>query len=77
MVSNIKLYKNGEELVDSARGDCPKCEKGYLSIDQEESFIAVIGNNQFSFDVVVCDRCDHLHLEKWISQTDKIKISSD
>jgi len=77
MVAIIKLYSNGNDLVDSTRGDCPSCEKGYLSIDRDQSFIAVIGNNQFSFDAVVCDRCNYIRLEKWISPTDKIQITPD
>jgi ribosomal protein S27AE len=78
MISTIKLYKNGEELVDSTRGDCPKCKKGYLLIDLEKSFIAVIGNNKFSFDVVSCnDLCGYTHLEKLVSPGRKIQITSD
>ena len=77
MVAILKLYKNGEELVDSTRGDCQECGKGFLSIDLDKSFKVVIGNNQFSFDAVVCDRCDEQFLEKWLSSSDKIIITPD
>jgi hypothetical protein len=78
MISTIKLYKNGEELVNPTRGECPKCKKGYLLIDLEKSFIALFGDNQFSFDVVSCnDFCGYIHLEKLISPGHKIQITSD
>ena len=77
MVALIKLYSNGEELVDSTRGDCPNCSKGYLAISLTNSFKVVIGNHEFSFDVVMCDRCDYTHLEQWVSESDKIKINPD
>ena len=77
MPAIIRLYERNEELIDSTRGKCPDCPKGLLFIDIDKSFKLVVGNKDFSFDVIVCDRCDYILLEKWISPTDKIKINSD
>jgi ribosomal protein S27AE len=77
MPALVRLYEYNEELVDSTRGKCPECPKGLLLIDLDKSFKLIIGNNEYSFDVIVCDRCSYNYLEKWISLTDKIKIESD
>ncbi len=77
---NLKIsypYKNLENIPDSTKGDCPNCSAGLLSIDLDMSFIVTIYNNQFSFDVLICDRCDFIRMDKQISESDIVEIQSD
>jgi len=57
-------YKDEENLPDSTKGDCTNCPKGYLSVDLKESFNATIYAKTFSFEVIICDRCDYVKLLK-------------
>jgi len=70
-------YKDLENVPDSTKGDCPICAKGYLSVDLKESFNAIIYAKVFSFEVIVCDRCDYVRLNKALSGSDVLKVESD
>ena len=70
-------YKYEENVPDSTKGDCPICAKGYLCVDLKESFNATIYTRVFSFEVIVCDRCDYVRLNKDLSGSDVLKVESD
>ncbi len=57
-------YKNLEDIPDSTKGDCPDCSAGLLSIDLDMSFIATIYDTEFSFDVVICDQCNFIRMDR-------------
>ena len=70
-------YKDEENLPDSTKGDCTNCAKGYLSVDLKESFNATIHAKKFSFEVIICDRCDYVRLNKTLSGLDVLRVESD
>lgn len=57
-------YRDLENIQDDAKGDCPNCSIGMLSIE------AKIHNQLFKFEVIICDRCKYLRINKCISESD-------
>lgn len=78
LYSNITYpYSDLENIPDSTKGECTHCSAGLLSIDLDESFVITIYNKIFRFDVIVCDRCDNVYLEKQLSESDSLQIQED
>ena len=78
LFSNIVYpYRDFENIPDSTKGDCPDCSAGLLSVDLDDSFVVTIYGRTFSFDVIVCDMCKYVRIEKLLAESDSLEIESD